>query len=330
MPVIPIHVREKIVALHRDGKNSNQIQKVVGHTRSAILNIIRKIKSGFGVENKPRAGRPPKLTNRERRSLVIKSKKEPFSTARLLRTASGLESKVSIDTVKRVLRSNNLFGRVAVKKPKLNVIQKRKRFQYAVNHRSWTSEDWRKVIFTDETRIEVLPKSRTYVRRPKSKTFHPKYTVKSMKFSPSIMIWGGVRYDGKRMLIKCENSIDSDEYQRVLNNALPYLYNTRYLLQQDGARCHTSHSTTHFLTNKCVRMLQPWPPQSPDLNIIEGIWAILKENVKKRCPLSREDLWNVTKEEFDAIPNEIIQNLFNSLPRRIKAVASVRGATTKY
>ena len=142
MPVIPIQVREKIAALHREGKNSNQIQKVVGHTRSAILNIIQKIKSGFGLDNKPRAGRPPKLTNRERQSIVIKSKKEPFLTARLLRSSSGLENKVSIDTVKRVLRHNNLFGRVAVKKPKLNVIQKRKRLQYAKNHSSWTNENW--------------------------------------------------------------------------------------------------------------------------------------------------------------------------------------------
>ena len=61
MPVIPILVREKIAELHRGGKNSNQIQKVVGHSRSAILNVIRKIKSGFGVENQPRTGRPPKL-----------------------------------------------------------------------------------------------------------------------------------------------------------------------------------------------------------------------------------------------------------------------------
>ena len=51
MPVIPILVREKIAELHRGDKNSNQIQKVVGHSRSAILNVIRKIKSGFGVEN---------------------------------------------------------------------------------------------------------------------------------------------------------------------------------------------------------------------------------------------------------------------------------------
>ena len=77
-------------------------------------------------------------------------------------------------------------------------------------------------------------------------------------------------------------------------------------------------------------MLQPWPLQSPDLNIMEGVWAILKENVKKRNPLNKEDLWKVTKEEFDAIPNEKIETLFNSLPRRIKAVGTVRGGTTKY
>jgi len=87
MPVIPTHVCERIAELLRQRKNSNQIQKEVGHRRSVILNIYRKMKKGLGVENESQTGRPTKLFTRSSRKVVVKSKKSPFSTARELRTA---------------------------------------------------------------------------------------------------------------------------------------------------------------------------------------------------------------------------------------------------
>ena len=156
MPVIPMHIRERVKALFLVGRNSNEIQQEVGHTRSAILNICRKVTCGLGIENEPRTGRGRILSARAMRNIVIHSKQNPFLTAREIRIECNLSNTVSVDTVKRVLRENKLFGRVTVKKTKLNRIHKRKRLAFCFERKQWTPMQWTKIIFSDESTVELF------------------------------------------------------------------------------------------------------------------------------------------------------------------------------
>ena len=103
--------------------------------------------------------------------------------------AKNLADKVSVSTVRRVLTANNLNARFAAVKPKLNNNQIRRRLSFAKFHQNWAPLDWQKIIFSDECRIELNPKTKSYVRRPKHMRFHPKYIIESSKFSLSIMLW---------------------------------------------------------------------------------------------------------------------------------------------
>ena len=67
--------------------------------------------------------------------------------------------------MKRRLRDAGLLGRVAKKKTYLRLANKNKILKWANDHIHWTEEDWKKVLWTDESKFEVFrSQRRTCVR----------------------------------------------------------------------------------------------------------------------------------------------------------------------
>lgn len=58
------------------------------------------------------------------------------------------------------------------------------------------------------------------------------------------------------------------------------------------------------------------PAQSPDLNPIEGIWAIIKQCLRRRIFDSKEEMKESLQEEWDKITLEEIQHRIADMPRR--------------
>ena len=94
----------------------------------------------------------------------------------------------------------------------------------------------------------------------------------------------------------------------LASHLLPHMY-LGEVLQQDNAPAHKSAETSTWFLENGVDVLENWPPNSPDLNIIENLWSILKGRVAKRHPKTLEDLETFALEEFYAIPDEYVQKL---------------------
>ena len=60
-------------------------------------------------------------------------------------------------------------------------------------------------------------------------------------------------------------------------------------LQQDNDPKHTSRIAKEFL-DKNVPEVMDWLSNSPDLNTIETLWAIVKRNVELRRPKNLSEL----------------------------------------
>ena len=75
-----------------------------------------------------------------------------------------------------------------------------------------------------------------------------------------------------------------------------------------------------FQQDNAVDLLENWPAQSPDLNIIENVWCTLKQRVLKRHPKNIEDLWSACQDEFERIPLFYIPILHHSIPARLNEV----------
>ena len=134
-----------------------------------MFKVIKKFNKTKTTENLPKPGRPRALTACQERKIVMESKMNPFLTANEI--LQNTEYSVSVDTIKRRLRENNLHGRISMRKPFLTKRNAKQRYKFAVKHFKWTKSEWEKVIFSDECKIDLNSKSRKYVRRPRTETF---------------------------------------------------------------------------------------------------------------------------------------------------------------
>ena len=74
-----------------------------------------------------------------------------------------------------------------------------------------------------------------------------------------------------------------------------------------------------------------WPGASPDLNVIENLWAILKEVVYKAPrPRTLDQLKKSVQEEWAKIPEEILQKLVDSFADRVEVCIAAEGGDTRY
>lgn len=315
-------------------KSTAEVAGTFNVSQRSVQRIKKRREETGDVFDMPRSGRPHKTTAREERLLVRKSKASPSSTAAELQQAWSPQVPVSTRTVCRILSRNGLHGRISAQKPALNKRQLKNRVAFAKAHsllNGWTLEKWQKVDFSDESSVELHHRRRKYCRRPTGARMDPKYTQKTVKFGGGkLMVWGYIQYEGVRNICKVEGNINSLKYQEVL--ATSYIPNHKrgQILQQDGAPSHTSISTSKFLNAKKIKVLQDWPAQSPDMNIIEHVWGRMKEEAWKTKPKNLDELWEACKTAFFAIPDDFINKLYESLSNRMDAVLQAHGSHTKY
>ena len=75
MTKIDYSVREKIIQLWKDQNNISQISKMLDLSRCGVRETIIKFNLTGNVKDRIRSGRPEKMSVRDKRRLVILSKK---------------------------------------------------------------------------------------------------------------------------------------------------------------------------------------------------------------------------------------------------------------
>ncbi|XP_033311884.1 uncharacterized protein LOC117211768 [Bombus bifarius] len=92
------------------------------------------------------------------------------------------DTQISARTVRRRLEGFNLRGRKPRKKPLLSSRNRKRRLAFAKAHRHWTSEDWQKVLFSDESKFNrVSSDGIRYVRRRIDESLKTQCVLKILK-----------------------------------------------------------------------------------------------------------------------------------------------------
>ncbi|GFY27389.1 transposable element Tcb1 transposase [Trichonephila clavipes] len=151
---------------------------------------------------------------------------------------------------------------------------------------------------------------------------------------PGIMVWGGIGYHSRTPLVRIAGTLNSQRYiSEVLEPVvLPYLQDlTTSFFQQDSARPHVARIVQKFFINHQIELL-PWPARSSDLSPIENMCSMVGQRLTQiTSPAATPDqLLQRVEAAWSAVPQEHIQSLFESMPRRDAAVISNNGGYSGY
>jgi len=147
-----------------------------------------------------------------------------------------------------------------------------------------------------------------------------------------LLVWGGFSVAGKTSLFCFRRIMDANFYVEILQKHLPEvnkMFRGKRRFQQDNDPKHTSRIAREFLKEN-VREVIDWPSNSPDLNPIENLWAIVKGNVERRQPKNLDELERFMVEEWNAIPRTVIINLVASMRRRCEDIIANNGERILY
>jgi len=344
MKVIPEVTLKAVKASLATGQPSRAIAKDLGVSKS----LVNKMRSSMPRDTpKPNASAANKLTAQDNEYAVSLMKRGHAKTAveatRIVN--QGLSKPVCAETVRRALKEvGNLVARKKKKKPALTLAHRRKRLRWAIEHRYWTVDDWKSVIWSDETKINRLcSDGLQYGWVERGSGLSDRIIQPTVKFGgDSIMVWGSMAWPGVGALVKIVGTMDSQQYVDILENALlptiervssePELPPRNHLIfQQDNDPKHTSKLAMRWFQDAGIKVLK-WPAPSPDLNPIEHLWVHLKNLLgsQSEAPRGVLELWERVREAWKTITAETCQTLIESMPRRVEAVIKSRGGPTKY
>jgi len=286
---------------------------------------------------KPKSGRPRKFSDREGR----------IATRAILMgkayDATDLQRKfypyVHPSTVRRVLYRNGLRAYVRRKKPYLSRAQvgKRKKWARALwkKDRIW----WRRVWFSDESKFSIYGSDgRHWCWAWPGEQLQRRTVNPVVKYGGgSVMVWGVITPDGVGEIARVEGTLDAKQYTEILQEHLLSTISEqgplsgRLLYVQDNDPKHTSRRAKAWFKRQNITLL-PWPPSSPDMNIIEPVWDYVDKRIRRRKvpPRNREELWEAIQEEWYKVPSAYIETLYNSIPSRVLALKRSKGWYTKY
>ncbi|GFY00315.1 transposable element Tcb2 transposase [Trichonephila clavipes] len=195
---------------------------------------------------------------------------------------------------------------------------------------TWSVTDWRRVIFSDESRFSLSADDhRTRVWRRTGQRSDPAFIVeRHTAISQSVTVWGAISWDTRSSLVVLQGTLTACRYvDDILTPIVLPMLSSRpgAIYQQDNARPHTAR-----LSQQCLQGydILPWPARSPDLSPIEHVWDALGRQLQPFRDTG--ELTTQMQRLWQDLPQGVISDLIESMPRRISACTAARGGFTTY
>ncbi|GFU79804.1 transposable element Tcb2 transposase [Trichonephila clavipes] len=191
------------------------------------------------------------------------------------------------------------------------------RLQWCREHKNWTTEQWSRVLFTDESRFSTRSDSqRVLIWRKIGTRFYTSNIKERQHYGgPGVLVWGGIMLNGRTELhIFDRGSVIGDRYcEEVL---LPHVrlfggvIGPDFIFMDGNAWPHRTLAVEELLESEDITRTD-WPAYTPGLNPIEHVWDALGRRIAARLhhPENTQQLKQMLIEEWALLPQKMLDQL---------------------
>ncbi|GFV33647.1 transposable element Tcb1 transposase [Trichonephila clavipes] len=142
------------------------------------------------------------------------------------------------------------------------------------------------------------------------------------------MVWSVIAYNIRSSLVLIWGTMTAQRYIHDIlqSHVLPLMHRLPgAIFEQDNARPHMAR-----VSQDCLRTVTtiPWPTRSPELPPIEHIWDHLGPRVGH--PQSLNELEATLQQIWNEMSQDVVQNLYASMPDRVESCIHARGDSKGY
>ncbi len=323
-----------------------QISRNLNVLRTIINKVLERLCTALFKVNKLRSGRPLSIISRAARILLRQLRSKSKIIWRQLKT--NIEIDLNARTLNATLRAYKISHWLALKRPKLTSEAARLRLKWAKTHEDWIVNQWRKVIWSNET----------FVTRESGKTSEWVFETRKQKWDRDkvmeipnekaffIMIWEAFWDSERSNLYLLDRDFEFKKhdysavfYLQILEYNLTDIWKSELVFMQNNASIHRVRKSKLWFQENGIEVMK-WPSYSLDLNSIENLWALLKKKIykvysnlnslKSKGNEAETQLFQILQRAWANLRKKIMKGLIFSMPERCAAVIIANGWHIKY
>ncbi|KAJ4441324.1 hypothetical protein ANN_11179 [Periplaneta americana] len=302
-------LKGRIIGRLEAGQTQTEVSRALNLTQSVISRLWRRFEDTGDVRRMPVQGRPWVTTPQEDRYLTLTAQRNRMTPERQLTSelaaASGV--RVSKQTVYRRLRAGGFCARRPAVCVQLTRIHIRNRLQWSRQHQHWTLDEWRNVLFTDESRFSLTNDPRRTIIWEHGTRFHPTNIMKKRPFCGSgVLVRAGIMFNGRTDLhIFAAGTVNAQRYRdEVLERHVQLLRGAvgpHFIFMNDNAHPHRANLVDEYHEEDELQQTRTLSP-----------------------------LGNALRQEWKKLSAELLNHLLEGMPRRCDAYVAMRGNHTPY
>jgi hypothetical protein len=162
---------------------------------------------------------------------------------------------VSVTTIKKRLREAGLIAKRVVKRPALKKQHVHGRLQFVKKYKEWTEEDWASVIWSDESKVNMIcSDGLRWVWDDLPGRLTSRTVQGTVKFGGgSVMVWSCMSWNGPGYIAMIDETLDSQLYIQILKEDLHMsiedwgIAKEEFIFQHDNDPKHTAKVTKAYL-----------------------------------------------------------------------------------